>query len=188
MWQCLHADPARKETWAILGPHPHLLSEARLVAAYTDTLMAAAAQLSEADVAGFRRPTHACTINTPPSTRPWRPHAPHIDGALPILRLRTFQPPFRIGSILYLTDVKPHGGGTMVWPGSHLEIESLARSDVRRYRHLTALNAVLSGLDLGPPVEMTPSKGDVLFHHYLCVHATSDNASGAPRLALLHQW
>jgi len=33
-----------------------------------------------------------------------------------------------------------------------------------------------------------PSRGDVLFHHYLCAHASSANVSGAPRLAINHKW
>src|SRR5262245_8120475 len=58
MWECLHADAARKETWPVLGPQPHILREARLARTYTDALLAAAAQLSETDVAGFLAPTH----------------------------------------------------------------------------------------------------------------------------------
>ena len=188
MWRCLRADPSRKETWSVLGPHPHILRDAALSTVYTQALMGAAAQLSDTDVAGLRRPTHVYTINNLPVTRSWRPHRPHIDGALPSLRQRTFPPPVRVGSIIYLTDVGLHGGGTMVYPGSHLQLESLARSDGAKYRYLAALNAELGGLELGSPVELTPAAGDVLFHHYLLVHATSDNASGAPRLALLHQW
>jgi ectoine hydroxylase-related dioxygenase (phytanoyl-CoA dioxygenase family) len=37
-------------------------------------------------------------------------------------------------------------------------------------------------------VELTPAQGDVLFHHYLLVHASSDNVGGTPRLAINHKW
>jgi ectoine hydroxylase-related dioxygenase (phytanoyl-CoA dioxygenase family) len=90
--------------------------------------------------------------------------------------------------LTYLTDVQPHGGGTMVWPGSHLKLERLARSDLPKYKYLSALNADVRRVDLGSCVELTPSGGDVLFHHYLCAHASSDNVSDAPRLAINRKW
>ena len=40
---------------------------------------------------------------------------------------------FRVACMVYLSDVAPHGGGTVVWPGSHRKLEALARSDLDRY-------------------------------------------------------
>jgi ectoine hydroxylase-related dioxygenase (phytanoyl-CoA dioxygenase family) len=90
--------------------------------------------------------------------------------------------------MIYLTDVRPHGGGTIVWPGSHLKVEALARSERGKYRYLAALNADLGRVALGAAMELTPSRGDVWFHHHLCAHASSDNVSGAPRLAINAKW
>jgi len=188
MWQALGADPQAPATWAILGPRPHVLRDERLAATYTDALIAAAAQLADEDVAGFRRPTHAFTINNMPVSRDWQPHKPHLDCSIAELRQRTFPRPYRIGTITYLTNVQRHGGGTIVWPGSHLKLAALASAEPGKYKYLSALNADLGRVELGPPVELTPSRGDVLFHHYLCGHASSDNVSGTARLAMLHKW
>jgi len=188
MWLSVGADTQAPETWAILGPHPLVLQDKRLVATYTDSMVAAAAQLAGEHVASFRRPTRVFTVNNVPVSRNWQAHPPHLDGTRAELRHRTFPRPYRIGALSYLTDVQRHGGGTIVWPGSHLKVEALARTEPRKYKYLSALNSDLSRVSLGPPVELTPSGGDVLFHHYLCVHASSDNVSGAPRLAILHKW
>jgi len=188
IWLSVGADAQVRETWAILGPHPLVLRDKRLVATYTDSMVAAAAQLAGEHVASFRRPTRVFTVNNVPVSKDWQSHAPHLDGTRAELRHETFLRPFRIGSMIYLTDVQHHGGGTIVWPGSHLKLEALARSEPRKYKYLAALNADLNQVALSPPVELTPSLGDVLFQHYLCVHASSDNVSGAPRLALLHGW
>ena len=188
MWERLGADAHDPKTWHLLGPHPHLLREPRLTSLYTDSMIAAAAQLAGEDMAGFGRPTHAFTINNVPVSQEWRPHAPHLDYARPDLRHRTFPRPYHIATIAYLTDVARHGGGTMVYPGAHRKLEALARSDPGKYRLLSALLIDLDRLELGPPVELIPASGDVLFHHYLCAHAGSDNVSGAPRLAIGHKW
>ncbi|MBI3449737.1 MAG: phytanoyl-CoA dioxygenase family protein [Acidobacteria bacterium] len=188
MWQLLGADPRAPETWAALGPGSHVIRDGRMAATYTDAMLAAAAQLAEDDVAGFRSPTHALTINREPATGEWRPHAPHLDRTFADWKQRTFPRPYRIGAMTFLTDVPRHGGGTIVWPGSHLTLEALARTEPAKYRYLSAFSAELGRIELGPPVELTPSRGDVLFHHYLCVHAASDNTSRAPRLALNHKW
>jgi phytanoyl-CoA dioxygenase PhyH len=188
MWECVGAHVQAPETWAILGPRPHVLRDERFVATYTDSMLAAAAQLAGEDVASFRRPTHAFTINNVPVSRDWRPQQPHLDCTVAESRHRVFPRPYRIGTITYLTNVKPRGGGTLVWPGSHLKLEALARSDPGKYKYLSALSAELGRVAGEPAVELTPSRGDVLFHHYLCVHAGSDNVSSAPRLAILHKW
>lgn len=188
MWQGSGAVRGERDSWGRLGPAPLLLSDRRLVATFTDEVLAAAAQLEGADVAGFRRPARVFTINRVPSAGEWRPHGAHLDFSLAEKRHRTFPRPFRIGAMTYLTTVQPHGGGTIVWPGSHARVEQLARSEPARYEYLAALSADLGRIDLGPPVELTPSRGDVLFFHYLCVHASSENVSDAPRLALNHEW
>jgi ectoine hydroxylase-related dioxygenase (phytanoyl-CoA dioxygenase family) len=88
----------------------------------------------------------------------------------------------------FLNDVALHGGGTVVWPGSHRRLEALARSNPQRYELMWTLNQSLKELDLGRPVELTPRRGDVLFYHYLCAHAGSMNTGPRPRLALNMKW
>ena len=53
-----------------------------------------------------------------------------------------------------------------------------------RYRMLPDLKNPQQRFDLGEPVELRPSRGDVLFFHYLLVHAGSLNTSNKPRFAL----
>jgi ectoine hydroxylase-related dioxygenase (phytanoyl-CoA dioxygenase family) len=88
----------------------------------------------------------------------------------------------------YLSDVPSHGAGTIVWPGSHLKLEALAKSDPERYELMWALNQDIPRAGIGEPVELTPRRGDVLFYHYLCAHAGSKNTSDRPRLALNMKW
>src|SRR5262245_40187752 len=51
MWESLGADPRDPKTWDGIGPHPHVFRDPRLLATYTDAMMAAAAQLAGDDVA-----------------------------------------------------------------------------------------------------------------------------------------
>ena len=188
MWQSLGADPGAPETWAILGPQAHLLPDARFIRTYTDAMLAAAAQLLGEDVSAMTRPARGFTVNRLPVSTPWRTFEAHIDWSLPEMRQRTFPRRPRIAALTYLTDVRPHGGGTIVWPGSHNALEAFARKDPGRYRLVSALRADLGRIPLGAGVELTPSRGDVLFHHALCIHASSENVSGMPRLALKQTW
>ena len=90
--------------------------------------------------------------------------------------------------MIYLTDVQPHGGGTVVWPGSHRRLETLASSHPQRYKYLATLYRDISTLDLGSPREINARAGDVLYYHYLCAHSGSTNTGPGPRLALNHKW
>src|SRR5262249_50109234 len=99
-----------------------------------------------------------------------------------------FPPPFRIASISYLTDVSPHGGGTVVWPGSHKTLEAFVRKNGKSYRYMSDLNMNLDKVELNSPVELQPRRGDVLFYHYLCAHEAGMNVSDVPRLALGKKW
>jgi len=188
MWESLDASPVEPTTWHRLGPRPHLAQDPRLLAIYTGELLAAAAQLAGEDVSSFLRPPRAFTVNRAPGRGPWRFHEPHLDRSLADWRYRTFPRAYRIAALTYLTDVPHHGGGTIVWPGSHRVLENLARAAPLKYRLLSTLNADLNAQMLGTPVELTPSRGDVLFHDYLCVHTGSENLSDTPRLALDCKW
>lgn len=187
-WEEIGARRDDRSTWSRLGPGPHVLHDPRLLATYTERMRAAAAQLAAVHVATIEKPSRAFTIHRVPREGTWRPNGAHLDYSLAPLRHRTFPLPFRIGAMTYLTDVPRQGGGTIVWPGSHRDVEALARREPGRYALLSALSADLGRLALGEGVELTPSRGDVLFHHPLLVHASSDNVSSVPRLALNHKW
>ena len=186
-WEGAGADPFDRSTWPALGPQPRWLDDWRVVAAFTDDVLSAAGALA-GEGARFSRPQRTLAINRVPLEREWRAHGAHVDFSLPEEGPRTRPLPYRIGAIAYLTDVAPHGGGTIVWPGTHRRLEGLVRAEPGRYALMSALNADLRRLDLGPGVELTPSRGDVLFFHPLCVHASSDNVTPAPRLALNQKW
>ena len=84
-----------------------------------------------------------------------------------------------------------HSGSTVVWPGSHHKLGSLAASDPGRFEMLHTLADALneSGvLDL-EPIELKVRPGDVLFHDMLLAHRGSENlAQGRPRLAFNMKW
>jgi len=159
-----------------------------LLACYTPELCAATAQLADDDAASFKPPSRAYAINVFPRVGEWHWPQPHIDHAIKDAGHHVFPRAFRIAAMTYLSDVPPHGGGTVVWPGSHQKLESLAKSDPARFELMWTLNQELPKLDLGEPVELTPRCGDVLFYHYLCAHGGSMNVSEHPRLALNMKW
>ena len=156
---------------------------------YNETLCAAAAELGgEADVRPYYPIHSALAILSLPGSEEWDWPPPHIDHAIKEHGHHTFPRPFRLASLLYLNDIAPRGGGTVVWPGSHRRIEQLAQSDPQRYAQMHTLNQELAHTDLGEPVEVTTKAGDILFYHYLCAHSGSRNTTSQPRLALNHKW
>jgi hypothetical protein len=159
-------------------------------ACYTEKLCAAASQLSgdEGDFSTYYPVTGALAIVAQTSDRAWQTPPPHIDHALERDNFHVFPRPMRLASMFYLSDVRPHGGGTVVWSGSHKIIENLAKNDTEKYTRMFHLNNDLHLLDLGEPRELTPKRGDVLFYHYLCAHAGSTNNNPEPRLAINHKW
>jgi ectoine hydroxylase-related dioxygenase (phytanoyl-CoA dioxygenase family) len=161
--------------------HPELL------ACFTRRALDTAAELTGAGTGAFDAPADAYTSTVFPTVAPWTGSSRHIDvfweKGVPI-----FPRPYAIGLIIYLSDVTPGGGGTLVWPGSHRQLEAIARSDPQRYPSTETLNADVPGFSLGEPRELTPACGDVLFYHYLCVHAGSRNVGDQPRPALFMKW
>jgi ectoine hydroxylase-related dioxygenase (phytanoyl-CoA dioxygenase family) len=133
-------------------------------------------------------PTVTYTVTVFPTTQEWSWPPPHLDHAHEKDGYQTFPPPFLIACMIYLTDIQPHGGGTVVWPGSNRRLEAVATSDPQRYKYLAALYRDISKIDLGSPREIMASAGDALFYHYLCAHSGSTNNGTEPRLALNHKW
>jgi len=85
-------------------------------------------------------------------------------------------------------DVEHHGGGTVVWRGSHRKIEAVESVNLKRYAYRNALSQDIPDMAPGEPVELRPRRGDVLFLHHLCAHAGSQNLSTRPRFALNMKW
>jgi hypothetical protein len=188
MWRCLGVSPGDSASWQTVPPGHRSFEEPALVACYTPAYIAAAAQLAGDDPSTFRTPTRAYAINVFPRTGEWQWPRPHIDHAIKDHAHKTFPRAFRIAAMTFLSDVEPHGGGTVVWPGSHRQIEALARSDPQQYEYMWPLGQAIRGLKLAEPVEQTPRRGDVLFYHYLCAHSGSDNVRERPRFALNMKW
>jgi phytanoyl-CoA dioxygenase PhyH len=188
LWKVLGAHPEDPASWAGIGAGHRSEAEPALLACYTLDLLSAAAELAGDDPASFRAPGRAYMINTFPREADWEWPSPHIDHAIKEHGHRTFPRAFRVACMIYLNNVPPHGGGTVVWPGSHRKLEALAGSDPERYGLMWTLNRELHRADLGEPVELTPRRGDALFYHYLCAHAGSPNTSTHPRLALNMKW
>jgi ectoine hydroxylase-related dioxygenase (phytanoyl-CoA dioxygenase family) len=136
----------------------------------------------------LKPPTTTCAVSVLPTESHWQPPSPHIDHSIEKDAFKTFPPPFRIGCLIYLNQVREHAGGTVVWPASHLQIAALAQANPEKYEYLSALNRDVGMLSLQNPVEIIASAGDVLFYHRFCIHAGSMNTGTEPRLALTHKW
>ena len=214
MWHCTYPD-GPPTSWEGAPGGLRLYNEPDLKNCFTPTVLAAAAQLTgddistfsksdthpkttytttylEADAAGedvsrFFRWDCAYCINIFPGEGD-KGDVPHIDHSVEQHRHRTFPPVFRLGAIIYLSDVGPGAGGTRIWPGSHRELEAMACRAPQRYEWRAAVMAEIRELELGKPLELRPRRGDVLFLHHLTAHAGSYNASDRPRFAINMKW
>jgi len=188
LWRHLDADPGDPASWARIENAHRSFDDPALLACYTPDLLAAAADLAGDDPATVRAAKGAYAINVFPQPGDWNWPHPHLDHSIREHGHHVFPRAFRVAGMAFLSDVPPHGAGTVVWPGSHKKMEALAKSDPARYETMWALNQDLNQVDLGEPVETTPRAGNVLFYHYLCAHAGSQNTSTQPRLALNMKW
>lgn len=169
------------------APLHHYVRDRCVSACFTPQLCAAAQQLIGSP-AVLRPPTLSYAITAPASAGSWETPHPHIDHALENDRHRSLPPAFRLGCLIYLNSVPSHSGATVVWPGSHIHIEKLAKADPEKYEYRSALNRDLPALNLGVPVEVTAAAGDVLFYHHFLAHAGSRNTGREARVALNHKW
>lgn len=187
MWHSFSLDRSDPLSWPQKTVHV-TIPDPKLTAVYTSAFLSAAAKLGDDDPAQFTMRESAHAINVFPQPGQWTWPKPHIDHAIKEHGHRTFPRAFKVAAMTFLSDVPPHGAGTVVWPGSHRKIEALAKSDPERYEMMWVLNLELDRAEIGEPVELTPRRGDVLFYHYLCAHAGSMNTSDKPRFALNMKW
>lgn len=202
LWTRLGMDPDKPDSWKQPPPPPptnaawhlnasparieHLgLTDAALLACCTPEYRAATRALATFAPGAFccqrEYPEAVWSMNQfPSSTTPAPP--PHLDGGHRHLKITPG--PFRMITLIYLSDVEPHGGGTMVWPGSNRKFRNLAQEQPGQYSHMNDLRPLVADLAQETPVEIIPQRGDVVFIDYLMVHSGSLNRSAQPRLAL----
>lgn len=188
MWRCIGATREDLSSWSRV-PTAHITcDEPDLVALYTPAVLEMACRLSGDSSFTGEAPARAYAINLFPQAGEWQWPRPHLDHSIKEHGHHTFPRPFRIAAMTFLTDVPEHGGGTIVWPGSHQQIDALAQSDPAHYEMMWVLGQEFKKVGLQEPVELTPRRGDVLFYHYFCAHSGSQNTSDSPRLALNMKW
>jgi hypothetical protein len=189
MWSHLGLDPQDESTWT--SPSEYAAhDDPTMLAMYTPNFLTAAAQLGEGlpDLATYQAPRRVGPLNIFPQDGEWAPHGGHLDHAIKEHAHKTFPFAFRVATMTYLNDIEPHGGATVVWPGSHLKVEALAYSDPARYGMMWELNLATSKADIGDPVEVPAKRGDVLFYHVFMVHSGSRNVGKRPRFAFNMKW
>ncbi|MBV7334465.1 phytanoyl-CoA dioxygenase family protein [Chloroflexi bacterium TSY] len=195
MWNLMRMKPDDPQTWTQI-PAEAEYHEARrivifngvtdpdLLACATPEYLLATAQVIGEDVESLHPPQAIHTQNLlPVETERPKPHA-HVDGIPREHKHRTFSGPYRVASLVYLSDIEPGGGGTVVWPGSRERILALAESDRKKYTYLYDLNRDIPTLDLGEPIELLPKRGDVLFFQHLFGHNGTPNTGTRPRLMM----
>lgn len=113
-----------------------------------------------------------------PDAADWEPTrgAWHIDGGESIRAWPTVN---LLAVMAYLSDTPAHGGATVVWPGSHRQVFA-------RWRATGDAGApqVPPDLPYAAPVAVAAQAGDVLFMHYLLVHAGSPNRADRIRVGM----
>ena len=186
-WSPLPDDADGVTTVASQGVIEHFgLRDPALLACCTPAFYDAQSQLVRKNAEAFHcqkpQPQAVWTRSVFPVSGDWNHHSGHADGVH--RPFSVFPGSFRVSSLTYLDSGVAHGGGTTVWPGSHRTLGEAAVRDPDRYRMLPDLKNPQQKFDLGKPVELKPSRGDVLFFHYLLVHAGSLNTNNRPRFAL----
>jgi hypothetical protein len=176
MWDALRIDPDDGATWPeepILVPHQ---VNALMAPCRTAAIEAVAEQLVGPH---FRRGGgFSPVLNFPrPGPREFVPMGFHIDG----IGESTLWPVHRYLILLaYLTETTEYGGALAVRPGSHRQ----ALAHWVRMGTDPAGSTVPPDLAYAAPVPVPGRAGDVVFLHYLLVHASSHNRDSHVRVAL----
>ena len=186
-WSPLPCDSDGVTTVASQGVVEHFgLKDPELLACCTPAFYDVQSQLARKNEAAFRcqrpQPEAVWARSVFPVSGSWSHHSGHADGVHRPFSI--FPGSFRVSSLTYLDSGVAQGGGTAVWPGSHRTLRDGAARDPDRFRILPDLQNPTQKFDLSAPIELTPSRGDVLFFHYLLVHAGSLNTGSKPRFAI----
>lgn len=123
--------------------------------------------------------------NFPRADKEWRPARGHLDGYPAGANGVTSGTVgfFTVAATMYVSSVKPQGGGFTVWPGSHR-----AHADYFRTYPLDVNGADGIHGDLGKGVEFVGEPGDVCFWHHWLWHTAGVNAGDGIRLALITRY
>ena len=186
-WSPLPDDTDGVTTTVSVGVIEHFgVQDPALLACCTPAFYEVQSQLARENADAFHcekpQPEAMWTRSVFPVSEGWDYLSGHIDGGH--RPFNVFPGSFRVSSLTYLDSGVAQGGGTAVWPGSHRKLSEAAVQDPDRYRMLSDFKHPLQRFGLGEPVELRPSRGDVLFFHYLLIHCGSLNISNKPRFAL----
>lgn len=126
-------------------------------------------------------------VRPPQPEIPWMGGAPHLDFpvAFPLRTLANIT--------IYLSEIRPHGGAFMYWPGSHqVAWRHFHRHPedymMRGSRSQDQTFALILQDTPSAPVEFTGRPGDALIWNSLLLHAASTNSSDSPRIAVIGRW
>jgi ectoine hydroxylase-related dioxygenase (phytanoyl-CoA dioxygenase family) len=129
-------------------------------------------------------------IIRPTSGQEWSmPARGHIDRFLPSYRSR-----FMIGLTTYAYEVLPKGGGTIIWPKSHLtNWEYFQAFPEHHYGNgpeagTGPVHERLTQRATCEPIEFTAKPGTVLLWHSFLLHTASLNVNKTPRMAVFCRW
>jgi ectoine hydroxylase-related dioxygenase (phytanoyl-CoA dioxygenase family) len=190
-FRCNGFDPDDPDTWKVEPGMTEYFYEPELLAVYTQELLTVAAQLTSDDPYIFPAAcpdNKAFVIKLLPEPGPWQVRNRHLDGSGENVYHSVHRSPWRAFALIYLHDIEPHGGGTVLFPRSHHKMRALARSQPDKYRWISQLHNEIENMDLGDHVEVEPKAGDVLFIHSLMVHCKPMNTGSRPRFALNMKW
>ena len=165
-WSPLPGDSDGVTTVASQGVIEHFgLKDPALLACCTPEFYEAQSQLARENADAFHcrksEPEAVWTRSVFPVSEDWNHHSGHADGQH--RPFNVFPGSFRVSSLTYLDSGVAQGGGTVVWPGSHRTLGEAAARDPDRYRMLPDFQNPTRKFDLGEPIEIRPSRGDVLF-------------------------
>ena len=186
-WSPLPDDTDGVTTTVSQGVIEHFgVQDPALLACCTPAFYEVQSQLARENADAFHcekpQPEAVWTRSVFPVSEGWDYHNGHADGGH--RPFNVFPGSFRVSSLTYLDSGVAQGGGTAVWPGSHRKLSEAAVQDPDRYRMLSDFRNPQQRFGLGEPVELRPSRGDVLFFYYLLIHSGSLNTSNKPRFAL----
>lgn len=104
-----------------------------------------------------------------------RPPGPHTDMQI-----------FQVGTVGYLEEVAPHGGGFTVWPGSHLRLHEQFAFNGCTHPPVPELMAEVERLRSEiQPWEIPGRRGTVIFWHHRLMHTYGFNRTKRVRQAIL---